>query len=226
MRVQLTLPAALALLTACTDLSVNNPVYGPSAGLRVINGTGGTVSVLIDGVAVTNSLGQATSSGALGLQPGSYTVQVQRSGVPGFPRVIDLVPGDTATLVALDSAGGITPALLADTNAVVPAGASKLRVAHMASSAPPISIWRTQPDFASPTRVQFPFAYRAVSPYLQSTPGDWRVMVSSEDNTSASVPMPDTLANSGLISVATGTSATVVVVDGPNNGFGILVVVP
>jgi len=200
MPIRLTLPAALALLAACTDLSVNNPVYGPSAGLRVINGTGGTVSVLIDGVAVTNNLGQATSSGALGLQPGSYTVQVQRSGVPGFPRTIDLVPGDTATLVALDSAGGITPAVLADTNAVVPAGASKLRVAHMASSAPPISIWRTQPDFASPSRVQFPFAYRAVSPYLQSTPGDWRVMVSSEDNTSGSVPLSYTLANTAVIS--------------------------
>ncbi len=223
-------PPALALaiitLAACTDLSVDNPPVQVTSGLRVINGTAGAVDVLLNGQPLVTNLGQATSSGALGLSAGLYNITVNRTGVTGYQRTITITTGEVMTVVALDSSGGITPTVLSDTNAVVPAGATKLRVAHMASLAPPISIWRTQPDFASPTRVQFPFAYRAVSPYLQSTPGDWRVMVSSEDNTAATIPMPDTLANSGLITIGDGASATVVIVDGAGGGFGFLVVTP
>jgi hypothetical protein len=215
----------LILLAACTDLSVDNPTQLTS-GLRVINGTAGSVAVHVDGVAVATGLGQATLSAAVGLPAGTHTVEVTRSGVAAYPRVITVASDAITTVVALDSAGGITSTALSDTNAIVPAGATKLRVAHMASLAAPVSIWRTQPDFASPTRVQFPFPYRAVSPYLQSTPGDWRVMVSSEDNTLGSVPMPDTLANSGLITLADGASATVVIVDVPGGGVGFLVVNP
>jgi len=96
----------------------------------------------------------------------------------------------------------------------------------MASAAAPISIWRTQPDYGTMIRVQFPFPYRAVSPYLQSTPGDWRVMVSSETNVPATVPMPDTLADSGPIAVGTGTSKTVVIVNAVGGGVAVVVVDP
>jgi hypothetical protein len=64
-----------------------------------------------------------------------------------------------------------------------------------------------------------------VSPYLQSTVGDWRVLISSEENGLGEQPMPDTLANSGLIAIPSGASRTVVVVDGATAGSVKLVVV-
>jgi hypothetical protein len=225
MRIQRFPILLLPLVAACTDLGTGSPPAA-SAAIHVINGTADTVTVFLNGVVVVTKLGQATLAGAINVQAGQYVVAIQRNGLPSFLRTISLEDGGALTVVGLDSAGGVTSAVLTDTNAIVPAGASKLRVAHMASLSGPISIWRTQPDFATPTRVQFPFPYRVVSPYLQSTPGDWRVLVSSEDNTAGSVPMPDTLANSGLISVGGGTSRTVVVVDAPGGGYGILVVDP
>jgi len=226
MRVPRTLPLAVALVAACTDLGVHAPPPAATAGLRVINATSAPATVLVDGQPVTANLGQATLSAPVGLPPGSYTVQVARSGITGFPRDVFITNGDTTTLIALDSAGGITADILADSGTAVPAGASRLRVAHMATSAAPISIWRTQPDSASPARVRIPFPFRAISSYIQSSPGDWRVLISSEVNTAGTVPMPDTLAKSGLITLAPGESATVVVVDEAGGGYGILVVVP
>lgn len=226
MRILRILLAPLALLAACTNLGVVDLPSGATSGFRVVNATSGVVTAFVDGEAIGTNLAAATVSTTFPVAAGAHTIQLQRSGAPGFPRAIAAPTGGTLTIVGLDSAGGITSAVLSDTNAIVPAGATKLRVAHMASLAGPISIWRTQPDFASPTRVQFPFPFRDVSPYLQSTPGDWRVMASSEDNTVGSVPMPDTLANSGLITIVDGTSRTVVLVDAPGGGLGILVVDP
>jgi hypothetical protein len=108
---------------------------------------------------------------------------------------------------------------ITDTNAIVPAGASKLRVAHFAASAPAVTIRRRQPDFDSLMTVMFPFAYRAVSAYLQSTPGYWSVVVSHENQS-------DTLAVSGSFYVGDGERRTVVLVDDPAGGVGLLVLDP
>lgn len=216
---------SLIVLAACTDLSVDTPA-ATNSGIRVVNATTASVTMIVDGVTITGTLGAATVSARVPVGAGSYAVELRHGSTPGFTRTVTVTDDRTVTIVALDSAGSVTPAVLADTNSIVPAGATKLRVAHMASQAGPVSIWRTQPDFASPTRVQFPFPYRDVSPYLQSTPGDWRVMVSSEDNTAGPVTMPDTLANSGLITIGDGAAATVILVDQPGGGIGILVVTP
>ncbi len=58
-------------------------------------------------------------------------------------------------------------------------GKSKLRVVHLAGTAPQVDIWRTQPDYQTPIRVMFPFPYGAESSYLQSDPGTWTVFVTS-----------------------------------------------
>jgi hypothetical protein len=140
---------------------------------------------------------------------------------------VQFADGTPVVVVALDSAGKVTPSVLADTGAIVPAGATKLRVAHMASNAPNIDIWRTQPDFATPIRIQFPFPYRAESPYLQSTPGTWVVMASHlTTSTSPLPPMPDTLASSGPIAIPAGASRTIVIVNAAGGGISMVVVDP
>ena len=157
---------------------------------------------------------------------GVHDIELRSSAGVGFTRTTQFDQGKSVIVVGLDSAGRVTPSLLADTGSMVPAGATKLRVANMTSAATPISIWRTQPDYATMIRVQFPFHYRDVSAYLQSTPGDWRVMVSSEVNTTGSVPMPDTLATSGAIVIPDGSSRTVVVVNAVGGGVAVVVVDP
>jgi hypothetical protein len=215
---------AVALAAGCTDTSVTPDPVGT---LQVVNGasSAGSVVVYMDGRAVGGAISPGTGA-SRDIPIGWHDIELRSIAGIGFTRTVPFVEGEAVIVVGLDSAGRVSPTLLADTGAIVPAGATKLRVAHMASAAAPISIWRTQPDYGTMIRVQFPFPYRAVSPYLQSTPGDWRVMVSSEDNTAADVPMPDTLANSGLIAVAAGASKTVVIVNAVGGGVAVVVVDP
>lgn len=219
----LTLAAVLAA-AACTDTTVTPD---PTGNLRVVNGasSAGQIVVYLDGQALSAPISPGMGS-AMDVPTGVHDVELRSVSGFGFTRTALFNEGKPVIVVGLDSAGRVTPSLLADTGAIVPAGASKLRVAHMASVATPISIWRTQPDYGTMIRVQFPFHYRDVSPYLQSTPGDWRVMVSSETNVAGSVAMPDTLANSGVISVADGASRTVVIVNAVGGGVAVVVVDP
>jgi len=216
--------AAILLAAGCTDTGITTSLTG---NLRVVNGasSAGPVVVYVDGQAVGLAINPGTGS-AVDVPTGTHSIELHSAAGAGFSRTTQFDLGKSVIIVGLDSAGRVTSSVLADTGAIVPAGATKLRVAHMASAATPISIWRTQPDYGTMIRVQFPFPYLAVSPYLQSTPGDWRVMVSSETNVAATVPMPDTLADSGVIPVPTGTSKTVVIVNKVGGGVAVVVVDP
>jgi hypothetical protein len=215
----------LAILAVAGCESDPAGANGNSGTLQFVSGVHGNVDVIVDGtVKLTDVPLGASMPIIVGIGPHNVTVR-KVGGATGVTRIATVLEGDRAIIVATDSAGAPRPSVLLDTSAVVPAGATKLRVVHLAAAAPAITAWRTQPDFATETRVQFPFPYDAVSPYLQSTVGDWRVMISSEDNTAGTVPMPDTLANSGLIAIPSGESRTVVVVDGATAGSVQLVVV-
>ena len=222
--------AGLAAMAACTDPSTSSTPVNLTGNFRFVNGYSGPVNVLIDGAVIIAAAGHGTAAG-VDLSAGQHSIALQAVG--GAVQTGNLITvgatNFTATLVASVQGGMPHANFLLDTNAVVPAGATKLRVGNFAASAAttPISIWRTQPDFQTPIRIQFPFPYQTTSPYLQSTAGDWRILVSHEDNTSGSVPMPDTLANSGLITVPSGESRTVIVTDGATAGtFSIVVIDP
>src|SRR5262249_32933536 len=67
-----------------------------------------------------------------------------------------------------------------DTNSIVPAGATKVRVLHLAPKAGTIQVYRTQPDFPTPIQWQFPFTYQAnptslTAPFVQITAGTWEI---------------------------------------------------
>ena len=217
-----------ALATACSSTTTPSDGNGTGGQLRVVNGAtsaGSAVKVYVDGQAVGGNVTLGTASSVLDVSTGLHAVQIRSAtGGLGFARNIQFAAGKPVTAVAVDSEGGVMAAILDDTNAVVPAGATKLRVAHMAENAQ-VDIWRTQPDYQTPIRVMFPFVYRNVSPYLQSTPGEWRVMVSSPVRL-ANDPMPDTLANSGLITVPAGASRTVLLLDKPGGGISLIVIEP
>jgi hypothetical protein len=212
----------LALAAGACEKSKNPAApAGSLATLQVVNGAaGGAVDVLLDGrVAVANVV-----SGGFRLDTvtaGTHVLETRRvtGGVPGLQRSITLDSGTTRTVVVIDSSSVLNPQDITDTNAIVPSGASKLRVGHFASNAGAITIRRTQPDWATPIEIMIPFPYRAVSPYLQSTPGSWTVIVSHTGQA-------DTIATTGDIAVGDGQRRTVVLVDSPAGGIGLLVLEP
>jgi hypothetical protein len=205
---------SLLLLTAlaaaaCTSDPVNN-TNSTGSGFKAVNVAGpGAITVKVDAVTVFTGVGQGLSTAFHGVTQGTHTIRIEQ----GFPTTrateedINFAVGDTLTIVAIDTSGTLGTGVLTDTGVVASSGHSKLRVAHYASNAPAVDIWRTQPDFATPTKVMFPFPYGAVSSYIESTPGDWTVFVTPEGVDS------DTLVGLGPIPIGDGESWTVYLAD-------------
>ena len=63
------------------------------------------------------------------------------------------------------------------------------------------------------------FEYRTVSPYMQSTPGWWSVIVSHAGQA-------DTIATTGDMALGDGERRTVVLADAPAGGISLLVLDP
>lgn len=200
---------AFAATGACAN--ERNPTP-PTTGLqtvRVVNGSTRAVQLRI------GPLPRATVPASAVSDPIFLDAGVPLQVVDGAGSSVSLsfdgaTSGGTRVAVATGAPGfAFSAKVLADTNAVVPAGKTKLRVAHAAPTAPAVDIWRTQPDFQSPTRVQFPFRAGDTSPYLQSDAGNWEVFV-----TAAGAPATGTrLATTGAVALTSGQRATVVLVD-------------
>jgi len=199
--------AALAV-AACSSDPVNNS-NSTGSGFKAVNVAGpDAITVKVDAVTAFTGVGQGLSTAFHGVTPGIHTIRFEQ-GSPitrATEEDINFSVGDTLTIVAIDTSGTLDTGVLTDTGVVASSGHSKLRVAHFAANAPAVDIWRTQPDFATPTRVMFPFPYGAVSAYLESTPGDWTVFVTPEGQT-------DTLVGLGPIPIGDGESWTVYLTD-------------
>jgi hypothetical protein len=139
---------------------------------------------------------------------------------------ISFSANDSITIFTVDSSSIINPWVLTDTGSVVPANKSKLRVAHFAGKAPPIDIWRTQPDWNDFITIMFPFHYQEASPYLQSDPGEWRILVSSEVRDNGIPVLTDTLLLSVPIEIPAGESRTVTILDRVEGGLQAQVIEP
>ena len=212
---------AVVLAAACGDPS--SPAEGgegDGAALRVINGDVVPMAVLVDGRTVVAQLLPGTISSTLRVAPGARRVEL-RGATDGVATVdVAATRNDTLTVTAQrQGSGRTTAAVLADTGRIVPAGASKLRVVHMAPNAPPLDVWRTQPDFATPITLMFPFPYGASSSYVQSTPGTWEVRVSRGSGAPDGRPVSggwDAALARMPIAVPAGQLRTLVILDGPN----------
>lgn len=202
---------ALALMLAGACSSTVEPVSGDSQ-IFVANATAGTLDVTIDGEKKLTALSVNGLSAAFTMAAGSHQVRLL-DGLGTTTELTVRTSVDTPrTVVAYSrtSSGGTTgvaTAVLADTGALVPAGKSKLRVAHLAANAGNIEIWRSQPDFQSGISIMTPFPYLATSPYLQSDPGAWEVWLTPANSTAKAL-------STGPIQVPTGERRTVLLLDG------------
>ena len=218
----LTLLAGMAVAAACSDYGSSTNYGGGSAILRIVQSAADPTAVQVrwKGQSIGTSLAPGGVSALLSVSSGTAALDLTPTGAgTASSRTLTLADGERYTIIAQDSAGVVVPQLLNDTNAIVAAGKSKLRVIHSATQAPPIDIWRTQPDFDTLLTIMFPFAYQATSPYLESDPGDWTVVVTPEGQT-------DTLYSSGPINVGVGKLVTVVIIDSSAAGGIKAVVIP
>jgi hypothetical protein len=169
------------LVGACGD-STSPPA--PTGRLRVVQAAESTAAldVLVDGSVVIAGLKSGTVSSAVAVTPGLRSVQFRAAGAGTSPNGLQLSISAKSlyTVVVIDSSTVLDPNVLTDTGGIPASGMSKLRVAHFAALAPPIDVYRHQPDFPGLFGLQFPFPYRSVTPYVQSTPGNWRVVISPE----------------------------------------------
>lgn len=215
--------AALATGVACAgDTTVPTCCTTGNPSLRVVNAITSPVDVLIDGNVAISSLSPGTI-GTAAAPSGSHSLILRSTQLAAStPRSITTTDGSIATVAAvLTASGAVQGALLDDTNSVVPAGATKVRVLHLAPNAGTIQVYRTQPDFQTPIDWQFPFNYQSdptsiSAPFFQSTVGTWEIHVwqtPADSSGWANAPIKIT------IPLASGEKKTVMILDKPGGGI-------
>ena len=197
--------AAVVTIAACLD--VTNPPAADTQ-VRVINASGATINIFADGTELVDAAAPSNVS-VMFLTAGPHQLQFQTtSGLSSSLNVTTVPGGLLETYVVSPNATTLTSAVL-DTGSVVPPNKSKIRVAHLSKLSGNIDIWRTQPDFLTPTRIQTPFPYLAVSPFVQSDSGFWEVFITPAGSTTR-------LLSTGQFRIESTGKRTVVLMDSGN----------
>ncbi|HVO34475.1 MAG TPA: DUF4397 domain-containing protein, partial [Gemmatimonadales bacterium] len=196
-----------------------------NAGVRVVNAYSQAVDVLVDGAVAVASVAPGSLDTVL-QSAGNHTVALRAAGVTTSGLQVKTAEGSVVTVAALRWGAALAASTLDDTNAVVPSGATKVRVLHLAPNAGEIQVARTQPDWLSPPLIgwKIPFLYDSVhigdplaNPFYQSTVGPWDVRVWR-------TPSEDALGWDGAtarvsFTLASGEKRTVLVLDKPGGGI-------
>jgi len=230
MRLEIAVPFSIVatLLSGCGKDAATTQPETPVHGLRVVNAYTQPVDVLVDG-ALADSAVTPGDIDSIAQAAGSHAVSFRATGTtPLVTLNVTTGAGALHTLVVVRSGASFSASEFGDTNAVVPPGATKVRVFHLAPNAGEIQVFRTQPDWGTPVEWQFPFLYDSAMgdplahPYLQSTVGTWDIRAwrkPSEvplgwDGTSARV----------TLDLASGERRTVLVLDQAGGGIRLSVI--
>lgn len=214
---------SLSLLAACAG----DPTSCCAAGqptLRVINAFTTPVDVLIDGTVAIGALAEATSATASPAAGGHTLVLRPVGSGSSVSQAITTTTGTVGTIAAVRALNGaLAAAVLDDTNSVVPAGTTKVRVLHLAPSAGTLQVFRTQPDYQQPMAWQFPFTYQPVptslsAPFYQSTVGSWDVRIWQQP---ADASGWAGAAVKVVLPLTSGEKRTIVILDKPGGGVRI-----
>jgi hypothetical protein len=227
-RLAVALSGFALLVVGCATKDATSPQT--QTGVRIVNAYGQPVDVLVDGVLAA----QNVPPGQLDTVPqsaGSHSVALRAAGVTTSGLQVQTAAGSVPTVVALRFGSSLAASTIGDTNAIVPPGATKVRVLHLAPNAGEIEVARTQPDWLSPPLIGWksPFLYDSVlindplaNPYYQSTVGAWDVRVWLK-------PSQDALGWDGAtervtFTLASGEKRTVLVLDKPGGGIELSVI--
>lgn len=214
---------ALAWAVACDSKAPTGCCSLGQPELRLVNAFTTPVNVTIDGQQVTAAL----AAGAIQTFPvsaGSHGLSVRGTNGASFIAPVTVSAGALSTIAVVRNANGdMSSAVLDDTNSVVPTGATKVRVIHFAPNAGTLQVYRTQPDFQTPTPWQTPFDYQPApnstsAPFLQSTVGTWEVRIwqtPADASGWANAPVKV------VIPLASGEKKTVLMLDKPGGGVNV-----
>jgi hypothetical protein len=189
--------------------------------LRIVNAFTTSVDVLIDGAVAIQSLAPSTV-GTASPEFGTHTLVLRPTSGGSVSHSITTASGALNTIAAVRASSGVVNvAMLDDTGSIVPAGATKVRVLHLAPNAGEIQVYRTQPDFQQLSRWQFPFTYQAEpnslsAPFFQSTVGTWEVhawQTPADASGWATAPVKV------IIPLGSGEKKTVIILDNPGGGI-------
>jgi len=229
----------LEIAVTCSLLAVlvsgcgGDGASGPEAqvqGFRVVNAYTLPVDVFVDGALAAS----AVLPGHLDSVPrvaGDYSVSLRASDTDDLVTLrVRTGTGAMSTIAIVRSGGTLSASMLDDTNAVVPAGATKVRVLHLAPNAGEIEVARTQPDWLSPPLIGWktPFLYDSAlgdplaNPYYQSTVGTWDVRAWLKPSENA-LGWDGTTARVSF-DLASGERRTVLVLDKAGGGIRLSVI--
>ncbi|HVD62074.1 MAG TPA: DUF4397 domain-containing protein [Gemmatimonadaceae bacterium] len=189
--------------------------------VRVVNAFTTPVDVLIDGAIAIQSLAPSTI-GTASPTLGAHTLVLRPTSGGSVSQSITTTSGVLNTIAAVRTSNGVVNvAMLDDTGSIVPAGATKVRVLHLAPNAGEIQVYRTQPDFQQLSRWQFPFTYQSEptslsAPFFQSTVGTWEIhawQTPADASGWASAPVKV------VIQLGSGEKKTVIILDNPGGGI-------
>ena len=214
----------LSFIAACGN---DGPAACCTAGepaLRVVNAFTTPVDVLIDGAVAIEAL-TAGSIGTAGPASGVHTLVLRPTGAgASVSQSITTTTGALNTIAAVRASNGaLASAVLDDTGSVVPSGATKVRVLHLAPNAGELQVYRTQPDYQQPISWQFPFTYQAQpdelsAPFYQSTVGSWEVRIwQTPADASGWATAPVKI----VIPLKSGEKKTILMLDNPGGGVHI-----
>ena len=213
--------SAVVGAAACSDDPTNPGNQGGNTDgrLQVIPGIVAltSVDIVVDGQTKLTNAAYGVPTSAIALSLGPHQVKMVPAGTaPSAGGTTEtLRSGDTTRVVVIGTATAMTPIALGDTGAAPVPGKGKLRVSHLAANAPPIDVYRTQPDFQTFVTFMTPFPYQASSPFILSTPGNWVIRVTAQGTSQV-------LAESGPIRVDALWIRTILLLDAPNGGIKIV----
>lgn len=218
---------ALALVFSACGKDSTTQVAVDVHGLRIVNAYTRPVDVLVDGTLAASAI----SPGAVDSVPqeaGGHAVAFRATGTTGLVTLNTTTgTGALRTLVVVRNGASFSAGEFGDTNAIVAAGKTKVRVFHLAPNAGEIQVFRTQPDWSTPIEWQFPFLYDSAltdplaHPYYESTVGTWDIRAWRKPSEVA-LGWSGTTARVSF-ALASGGKATVVVLDDAGGGIKVAV---
>ena len=210
--------SAVLVAAACSDDSTAPSGGNTDGRLQVIPGVFAlsAVDVVVDGQTKLTNAAYGVPTSPIALSLGAHQVKVVPAGTAPSAggTTVTLRAGDTTRVVVIGTADAMNPVTLGDTGATPVPGKGKLRVSHLAENAPPIDVYRTQPDFGEFVKFVDTFPYKASTPFYESTPGNWVIRVTAKGTNQV-------LAESGPIRVEELWVRTVLLLDAPNGGIKI-----
>ena len=218
--------ALFAVVGSCGGDTITSCCPSDLPGLRIVNAFTTPVDVLIDGSVVITALANG-SVGSAAPASGNHTLSMRSTTThDSIGGAVTIAAGALPTIAAVrTSAGALSSIALDDTGSIVPAGATKLRVLHLALNAGTLQVYRTQPDVPQPYAWQFPFNYQATpndlsAPFYQSTVGSWEVRIwqtPTDASGWASAPVKV------VVPLGAGEKRTIIILDKPGGGVQVQV---